>query len=564
MNRARDRRRGARWRGALGALALAALAAGLLVAPGAARAATIEVTTAEDEFDQLSPACSLREAVLDAHLPDPFFCESSADGSATTTIALPFPVSLTRAGSGEDDNEVGDLDVGEIEGAPIADPDVRILGTGSSPSTIEQTTQDGVIDLHSGSLELEHVVISGASGFLANGINTASGTELTVANSAVNGNIGESTAGGGLRILGDAVLTNSTVSGNTVQGDGGGVFVAASGKATLTNVTVSGNTAQGPGNLGGGIGVAFDGTVVLTNSTVSANRATGGEGGGVGLLDSSNDTATLVLRGTILAANTGPQGADCARSASSAGPPVTTSQGHNLLGDLGNCELAPQTGDQLNVSNPGLGPLASNGGPTQTRALLAGSPAIDAGGSECPATDQRGVARPQGPACDIGAFELQPPEPPPPLNGDELPDGDELPTEVALRIKGRRIRLNRRRVAKVRLACRGPEGRCKGRLKLKTRKQVRLRGKRRRVGLARTRFGVRAGQTKRVKLRLSKRQARLVRKRRRARRVRAIARVRPAGAASAARKPRVTKRMRVKPKRRGNRRRGGRNRRGAR
>src|SRR3970282_626777 len=61
----------------------------------------------------------------------------------------------------------------------------------------------------------------------------------------------------------------------------------------------------------------------------------------------------------------------------------------------------------LNSTPAGLGPLANNGGPPQTHALLAGSPAIDAGSPDCPppATDQRGVARPQGPACDIGAYE---------------------------------------------------------------------------------------------------------------------------------------------------------------
>ncbi len=81
------------------------------------------------------------------------------------------------------------------------------------------------------------------------------------------------------------------------------------------------------------------------------------------------------------------------------------SLGNNLDGD-GTCNLAPGLGDLVST-DPRLGPLADNGGPTETHALLAGSPAIDAGSDDCPppATDQRGVARPDGAACDIGAFE---------------------------------------------------------------------------------------------------------------------------------------------------------------
>ena len=86
-----------------------------------------------------------------------------------------------------------------------------------------------------------------------------------------------------------------------------------------------------------------------------------------------------------------------------------TSSGHNLASDS-TCVLSA-TGDKSSV-DPKLGPLADNGGPTKTHALLPGSPVFDAGSPNCPpppATDQRGVARPQGQVCDIGAFELVPP-----------------------------------------------------------------------------------------------------------------------------------------------------------
>ena len=85
---------------------------------------------------------------------------------------------------------------------------------------------------------------------------------------------------------------------------------------------------------------------------------------------------------------------------------VLTSGGGNVSTDS-SCGT-PASGDQLNT-DPLLGPLADNGGPTLTQALQPASPAVDAAnGADCPATDQRGVARPQGAGCDVGAFELEP------------------------------------------------------------------------------------------------------------------------------------------------------------
>jgi hypothetical protein len=87
-------------------------------------------------------------------------------------------------------------------------------------------------------------------------------------------------------------------------------------------------------------------------------------------------------------------------------PGTIVSNGHNLDGD-GTCGLGEPT--DLPGTDPLLGPLADNGGPSETHALLPGSPAIDAGPPTCEATDQRGVPRPQEAACDIGAYERQPP-----------------------------------------------------------------------------------------------------------------------------------------------------------
>jgi hypothetical protein len=156
------------------------------------------------------------------------------------------------------------------------------------------------------------------------------------------------------------------------------------GVAILTNTTVSGNTAQ---RAGGGIYNA--GALTVTSSTVSNNTAS--SGGGISSFTRYGDIGLANLKNSIVADN----GVDnCAGS--------TSSSGFNLSNDF-SCNLTGM-GD-LVVVDAMLFPLQDNGGPTETHALLAGSPAIDAGGPDCPPTDQRGVPRPLG-ACDIGAFEL--------------------------------------------------------------------------------------------------------------------------------------------------------------
>jgi parallel beta-helix repeat protein len=163
----------------------------------------------------------------------------------------------------------------------------------------------------------------------------------------------------------------------------------------ITNCTISGNTATASG---GGIFNDDVGTITLANSTISSNTATT-SGGGI-----FNNGGTATLKNTIVANST--TGGDCAGTA-------LASNGNNLDSD-GTCGLAA-AGDLPNT-DPQLGPLADNGGPTQTHALLTGSPAIDAGNdAACPVTDRRGVARPidgdeDGTAtCDMGAYEFEPP-----------------------------------------------------------------------------------------------------------------------------------------------------------
>jgi len=237
--------------------------------------------------------------------------------------------------------------------------------------------------------------ISGNMARFGGGISNA-GT-LTLNTTIVSGNT--SFTGGGIFnwFVGSAAVNSTTISGNHARGAGGGIHNLGRASATLTNVTISGNSASGeegvvPAAVAGAI--LNEGTLNVVSSTISNNTATFG-----GIVNISGSTS---LKNTILANNTT---ADCSGT--------VTSARHNLIGNNAGCNFSPATGDLVNIG-PKLGPLADNGGPTQTHALLLSSPAIDhipvtdctdAGGTPI-TTDQRGVTRPQGSGCDIGAYEL--------------------------------------------------------------------------------------------------------------------------------------------------------------
>ena len=197
--------------------------------------------------------------------------------------------------------------------------------------------------------------------------------------STVSGNLG-----GGLAVLtGPVTLLNSTISGNKSPGDGGGVlYFGTSAPMQAMSSTIAFNTADSDGNGsgdGGGIFV-MGGDVMLANTIIGANVDRGSEA------------------------------PDCGGE--------LVSEGHNLLSNAAGCVLAgPGVGDMVGAA-PLLGPLADNGGATPTHALLIGSPAIDAGdptgckdeSGNILGTDQRGFPRPQGAACDVGAFEQAAPD----------------------------------------------------------------------------------------------------------------------------------------------------------
>lgn len=281
---------------------------------------------------------------------------------------------------------------------------------------------------NAGKLTLESSqVISNTAQELGGGIynHGLAATELTVTESTVAHNTAAGyDGGGGIYNSGKLTVRSSTVADNSGATFGGGLSTAATapvllegvtlsgnrantaaalwtsnGAITAVNLTVSGNNAS---NNYGGIYASGPGVnLTLKNSTLARNTRTNTVGKGVnGVM--RGDSAAVSLMNTLLADN---DGDNCTSSQ----PP--TSQGNNLSDDY-SCGLT-QSSDKPGV-NPLLGPLAANGGPVATHALLSGSPAIDAGANaQCPATDARGVARPydgdaDGTAvCDIGAFEAR-------------------------------------------------------------------------------------------------------------------------------------------------------------
>ncbi|MEP0347863.1 Ig-like domain-containing protein [Rhodopirellula bahusiensis] len=233
---------------------------------------------------------------------------------------------------------------------------------------------------------------------------------LTLTQSTISNNMSsaDSVTGGGVTVGGgNLTILGSTISGNSVTGSGGGVAFDGLGfTATVTNSTVSGNSA---GVYGGGI-ANFTGSFDLNHSTVTNNSAPLDNGGGIASFTSSQTSAIVTTIYSSIISGNGISDVDQIVFAGPAAPLDSVfSDGFNVIGN-GNAVSDRFTGpsDQTFVVNPGLNPLADNGGPTLTHALLASSPALDAG--EMTSTenlDQRGTGFPRisGPKVDVGAFE---------------------------------------------------------------------------------------------------------------------------------------------------------------
>lgn len=397
-------------------LPLAGVALALTATP--VLAATFTVTKVADTNDGVCDAdCSLREAVAAADASadaDTIVFDGAVFGSAQTItlsgsdIVIAGNGSLAIEGPGADLLTVSGNNASRIFtnniGAVTTVGGMRL--TGGNGGSAVNTGRAGAVYNNGGNLTLRRVLITGNSAANGGGLNTASAGTTLVEASVISGNTA-SGSGGGLQNFSTSFLTivDSTISGNTSNGTTGGGAGQINGTVRIANSTISGNSA--PAGSGGGF--SSNGALLeITNTTITGNSSLNNGGG----LHRATTNINVFLRNTIIAGNAGTMASpDVTASAS------VSSLGHNLIGVTGT-STGWIASDLLNT-DPVLGPLADNGGPTATHALTDGSPAIDAGDdcvldSSCASNnapididaDQRGEPRPAGPAVDIGAFEL--------------------------------------------------------------------------------------------------------------------------------------------------------------
>jgi CSLREA domain-containing protein len=386
----------------------ATLAIGLalvLIPAAAAQAAVFFVTTTADGNNGgcTVSLCTLRDAVI---------ANNAVLG--TNIITLPAGLyNLTIAGANEDNAATGDLDIKAgsdltINGAGAAttiidggalDRVFQVLGNATLFAVNDVTIRNGMVTGSGGgilssstdSLRLTNCVVTGnKSSGQGGGIFSS---RVTLVGTTVSGNQSTGDQAGGIFLFNlSSTITNSTISGNSSQQEGAGFYLNGSTNAnspallTINNSTISGNTITGAGSSGGGMFLLSQATVTIVSSTIASNSAPS-SGGNI------QNGAALTLKNTIVSNPV--SGTNCSGTA-------ITDGGGNLQFPGTTC------GATITVGDPLLQALAANGGPTQTRALSTGSPALNAAsGCPPPATDQRGIARPQGSACEIGAFECQ-------------------------------------------------------------------------------------------------------------------------------------------------------------
>jgi Right handed beta helix region len=330
---------------------------------------------------------------------------------------------------------------GAVERAAAVTDPVTVNGHGH---TVRQTCAENVfIQDGSGLLTVRNLTITGGHA-TGNGGGIFSAGPLTLTNTTIVGNRADA-AGGGIGSQGATTLTHSTVDSNISSGVGGGISLGPDSPGitltdstvsnnvgggigtppsepqvtvTVVNSTITGNT-NGPGSLGSGI--FSGGSTTLVYATVVRNRAAN---------FSNIDTTTLETFGSVVAE--GGTAANCLA-------PTTVSHGYNFSDD-DTCKFTDPT-DRQDAGDPQLGPLAANGGPTATLLPQPGSPLIDAiptascqaDGAAGITSDQRGVTRPQGTGCDIGAVEVEVPVPPvPPSPPPPAPPAPAPPTPVTV------------------------------------------------------------------------------------------------------------------------------------
>ena len=378
-----------------------------------AHAATITVDSLADDIDTVGTDCTLRSAIASAN-SDAAVAGCVTGAGADTIVFDPtvLPGTIALAGT-------------QLRIASA----ITLQGPGADQLTIDAGAGSRVLNIDDGDINNDlAVTIAGLtlSGGVANsGGGIRSREILSLNNSTISGNSAQGD-GGGIYFFRNATasLNNSTISGNSAS-FGGGIYSARDAAASLNNSTISGNSAE---RYGGGIYSARDATASLNNSTISGNYAD--FGGGIidlgGTLSLSNSTiSTNVAQtrggGIFSFGSNSLNNSTLSGNSANDGGGIYSSDGslslNNMLMDNinGNCSGLTPTGDNnifsdascltgganQVVADTGIGPLQDNGGPTLTHALLRNSPAIGAGNG-CPVTDQRGIVRKAD--CDIGAY----------------------------------------------------------------------------------------------------------------------------------------------------------------
>lgn len=428
----------------------------------------------------------------------PFPVTSTADSLDSGTLR--WAVEAANVNPGPDSIPIEVTGVIELkEPLALISDSVAITGPGAGSLVIERASvsQFRIFAFDNGiTSSLSGLTVRGGVAELGGGIYNSKG-DLTLTGVVVTGNEASETGvaqtealGGGIYSIGMLALRESTVRDNLVVARGGPTFatamgggIYAEGSLTLDRSTISNNEARAEGKaedvvaVGGGVQSLGEGTKI-DRSTISGNWAIAAEGDalealGGGLegndirLTSSTVTANAVLsQGEALGANIGALPASLIRNTIVSNPlgliescaKPLTSGGFNLDEDS-SCGFGAAT--DLEAVDPLLGPLADNGGPTPTHALLTGSAAIDRGNSFGATTDQRGLPRPSdfvtvsntegGDGSDIGAFELQaPPQLASPGTRVEIVDGDRKAPNT--RIVSGPPRITFKRLAKFRFA----------------------------------------------------------------------------------------------------------------
>jgi CSLREA domain-containing protein len=387
---------------------------------------TIIVNSTLDVANGTDGLCTLREAITAANTdtasgPTAGECGAGSSGDSDTisltgvagTItlgsALPnITADVSINGPGASQLTISGNNIFRVFSLTLSSGLVSFSGLTITNGRISNDVGGGIYNQSSANVNVTDSTISNSFAILGGGIANSSTGTFTITNSTLNNN-SASVGGGCYNGLGTLNVINSTLNNNVANSGNGGGIITGSNTLNVINSTLHGNSASAGG--GAIYNNSPDAVINISQSTITQNSAILG-GGGVG----NNNGAPIKIINTIVANNLSSNGPDLL------GPFV--SQGHNLV-----TNFFGSTGFTLGTNNangdlvgatfapvfPILGPLQNNGGATQTRALLPGSPAIDAGdncvvlGGGCLTTplttDQRGISRQVNQTVDIGAFE---------------------------------------------------------------------------------------------------------------------------------------------------------------